>query len=219
MTTYKPGESPLLFTLPASGLSATVYASGVDTKFTVRDFNRDEWLNSRLQGAQTLLNNARPIILTNATNSQVQVAIGDGDCSFPYAVPLGPEDNNIPYILQRQNITEYSISGANSSPSAVASLQPIATAHKKLLDKFDAYLAELGQNISYERLIALRSETFSYLTTTGMSISGLDINVSNVALISDFNMGTVHYNVATNTAITKGWSATIQIITFQSRTS
>lgn len=209
-----PGPFPIAFTLSASSISSTVYAEDVQVKYITKVFNRDEYLNSKLQQAQDYTTNARPIIVTNAVNAPVQIGIES--CGFSATVPLGPEDDNLSNVLQRQNIIEYTIKGADSSPSAVLSLEPIANDHRARLDQFEAYLATLGQNISYQLLIQLRSGNFPYLTSTGLDASGIDISQSN-CLISDFQAGTTYFNPSTQTAVARGWSLTIQVISFSTR--
>lgn len=211
----KTGPSPILFTLPSSGITATVYSDDVQIKFATRDFDRQEWVNSKLQQSMDVATFAKPIIVTNAVNAPVQVA--QEGCGFSSSVPLGPDDSNLSNILQRQNIKEYQISGTPSSPSAVQSLLNISNDHRARLDQFDAYLAELGQNVSYQFLLNLRNQNFSYLTTTGLSASGIDINETNTCLISSFQSGVVFFDPYTSTARATGWSMTVQVINFSTR--
>lgn len=214
----KPGPSQLIFTLAASGISSTIYAEDVQIKYATKDFNREEWSNSKLQQAMDAVTFAKPIIQSSAVNSPIQVGIES--CGFSNIVPLGPDDANLANILQRQVITEFTITGSPSAPSAVEALRPVALDHKKRLDQFDEYLAELGQNISYQRLLALRGETFSYLTNTGLSVTdALDssFNLSGTALLTDLSSYVVYYNPTALTAKAVGWTATIQVITFESR--
>jgi len=209
-------ETPLTLTLAASGLNSTIYASDITTTFQIRDFNRDEWSNTKLQNSQDLTTGARPQIVTNSVNAPIQIAIEN--CGFSNSISTGPDDANLSNILQRMNITQYDIVGAASSPTAVSALQAVYNDHKKRMDGFEFYLARLSQNISYQLLIDFRNYTFSYLTSTGLTMNDpFDLgSISNV-LITDFSQGLIHLDYSSQSAITKGWRLVIQSITITSR--
>jgi len=212
----KPGPAPIVFTLSASGLNSTAYVEDMQCTYDVMDFNRPEFLHSRLQNSMDETNFSKPIIVVSATNAPVQVGIES--CGFSNAVPLGPETtDNLKYYLSRFNISRFTVIGAPSSPSNILAIVPVANEHKRRLDYFKAYLARVQENISYQDLLAFRNDfTFPYLTATGLSASGLDINVSN-CILTDFKEGTVHFTPSTQTARTIGWSATVEVWTYSSR--
>jgi hypothetical protein len=211
----KPGPAPITLTLSPSGLYGSLYAEDVQVTYLTEDFNRVEWLHSKLQTAMDETNFAKPIIVTTAVNAPLQVGISP--CGFDSAVPLGPESfDNLQHVLSRFNITRYTITGAPSSPTIMQELLPIANEHARRLDYFKAYLARVQDNISYQDLIAFQSEAFSYLTSTGLAAAGLDINESN-CLITSLTEGTIHYIPSTQTARTVGWSCTLEVRTLSSR--
>ena len=209
-------ETPLILTLAASGLNSTIYTSDITTTFQIRDFNRDEWSNTKLQSSQDLSTGARPMSATNAVNSQIQIGIES--CGFSNAISYLPDDANLSNILQRMNITQYEIVGAASSPTAVSALQAVYNDHKKRMDGFEFYLARLGQNISYQLLIDFRNYTFSYLTNTGLTMyDAYDLGTVNNVLITDFSQGATHLDYGNQVAITKSWRLTVQSISITSR--
>lgn len=214
MAQRKPGPSQLTFTLAASGLSSVTYAIDVDQTFQVEDFVREEWLNSRISSAMDETTYAKPIIQTNAVNAPIQVGI-EG-CGFSNSVPVGPETTTtLTNALQRKNVKRYTIQGADSSPTAISNLYPVLIDHVQRMDQFNAYKASLGQNIPYQMLLGYRNQNFEYLTSTGLTVSGLDISESN-CLIESFDSGTTYFTPATSTARTKGWSMVLLVISFQS---
>lgn len=209
-------ETPLILTLAASGLNSTIYTSDIITTFQIRDFNRDEWSNTKLQSSQDLSTGARPMSATNAVNANIQIGIES--CGFANAISYLPDDPNLNNILQRMNITQYEIVGAASSPTAVSALQAVYNDHKKRMDGFEFYLARLGQNISYQLLIDFRSYTFSYLTNTGLTMQdNYDLGTVSNVLITDFSQGVTHLDFANQIAITKSWKLTLQSISITSR--
>lgn len=211
-----PTATPLSLTLSASSINTTLYVGDVIQTYLVKDFVREEFLNSRINQAQDNVTYARPTIVTNAVNAPVQIAVES--CGFANAVPLGPEDLNLPNVFQRMNITQYEITGTPSSPSAVASLIPVWDEHKRRLDYFEYYLDELKQNISYQRLLELRGLNFWYLTSTGLTIvDPYQFGTVNNCLVTDFNAGVIHVDRANGVAVTEGWKMTVQSISITTR--
>lgn len=209
----KPGPTPVSFN---SGAILT-YADDISFEFLYEDFNREEFSPQRLLRAKDETTFAEPIIVKNAVNAPVQ--IGMEPCGFNNPVYLGPEDDYLDSILRRWNISQFTLTGAPSSPSAIDSLRTIAIDHKKRLDKFQAYQDSLSRDVSYQYLIALQSETFAYLQGgLTLTMSAINISASN-CLISQFNEGVVHENRVSSTALSVGWSATIQVRSDVSRNS
>ncbi len=182
----RPTGAPLTFTNSAS--SIPVFASEVSREFVVLDFDRNEFSNNRLRSAKNLLGGL-PIILNNIANIPVQV---NYSCASDDARPLGPDDANIASIKQRFNIQKFNITSTPVPYIYADQLFSIAQTHKTLLDKFTLYQEESSQmDLSYDFLVALQAETFSYLTTTSLSMTGdcLGGTVANL-LISEFRYDT-----------------------------
>lgn len=178
----RPTGALLTFTYSPSTIPT--YVGEVSREFIVLDFDREEFSNGRLRAAKNALGGT-PIIVTNVANVPVQVNIS---CANDDARPLLPDDANIASIKQRFNIQRYSIVSVPVPYTYTDQLFTVAQIHRKLLDKFQLYLEESGQmDLSYDYLIGLQAENFSYLTSTSLSMSGDCIGgtVSNL-LITDF---------------------------------
>ena len=106
------------------------------------------------------------------------------DCNPMDARNLSPDDDNINDIKKKMVIDRYVIKldgGPNASLAAnVEAISTLAAQHKVLYDRFATHFALLQMRISYQKLLDLQSETFSYLTSGGISITGAAIgSVSN----------------------------------------
>lgn len=212
-----PGATPITFTLSASSVNSTIYTTDISQQYFIEDFNRTEFDPNRLQSAKDYTTFATATIVKNAVGGPVQIGISD--CGFSTPLYLGPTDNFLSQIMQRFTITEFRIEGSPSSPSAVNSLMSVYIDHKRRLDDFAEYQSELEMDISYQRLVNYwQAQTFSYLTTTGLSMSTYELSQNN-CLITDFNEGLVHYDTRTNTALSYNWSMVLQVRSIQSRIS
>lgn len=198
----------------STGLSSsTVIVGDISYTNVYQPFDRMEFDNTRLREARAATGERRIIIeLLGGKPAQILTS-----CADDTAVPLIPNSTTtFNLVAQRFNINRYSITGAISTAANVNLLYSLASSHQKLLAKFDAYLKRSTGDISYADLVTLQSETFNYLTTTGISASGTclestvnnilitSINVDNSFSIPMFNGGNEFY---------KNYS-----ITFESRT-
>lgn len=209
-----PPGSPITFTLSASGLSSLVTVDDVSKTFTTQKFDRKEYSDVYLLNLPEP-DGSGPVFITNAVNKKIQV---NWDCGDNSVRAVTPDDDNVANILQRFNITRYEIKGGPSSPTNVLALGPVALDHAKRLSVFDSYLDRFSLTLSYEYIYNLRSETFSYLTATGLSISGASITESN-CLLRRFNEGVIYENPSTGTIVSRDWSATIDVMTISSETT
>jgi hypothetical protein len=206
----KPAGSPLTFTLAASSVNATVVIDGdIREKYITLDFIRKEWSNAFLMDLQEA-DGSEPIYIKNVAGGKIQIDFDCGDSSGPRSVAT--DDNNLNNIMKKFTIQRYSIKGGPSSPSAVESLLTVSRDHTRRLAVFDSYIKRFDQKLSYGYVYGLRTETFSYLTTTGLSASGATMSQSNI-LIRDFDAGSTHENPRTATIVAKDWSMTVDVIT------
>lgn len=182
----RPGGA--LLTLTYSSSSIPCYVNEVTRGFTIIDFDRNEFSNNRLRGAKNSLGGL-PIIINNVANVPVQVNIA---CVGNDSRPLTPDDSNVASIKQRFNIKRYTVRSAPMDADACDQIYQIAQVHQKLLDQFQLYLEESSSmDLSYDFLVALQAQTFSYLTTTDLTMSGDCVKgtFTNM-LITDFNYDT-----------------------------
>lgn len=195
-----PG-SPLTVTLTASSINTTVYVDAVDYTILTRKFDRKEFSNAYLRNLKEV-DGSEAIYVKNATGKLIQV---NYSCGSYTARPIIPDDNNIGKILQKMIIKRYMLRGG---PTAISNLSPlfnVAYDHEERLDLFQSYLDSLGLEISITYALALQSQNFSYLTTTGLNFAGVTMNESN-CLITKFDEGRLFEDVANGTLIADGWS-------------
>lgn len=205
-----PRGSLILFNTPAS-----VYVDTVEYEFVVEPFDRVEYSNPKLRSAPTS-SGAQPMIVNTFGNKPIQLA---SSCTGDSARPLIPDDSNINSIKQQFNIDRYTISGSPSVAAQVDALYTVAKAHIKLLSKFQLHLEKANMELSYTALVAMQSETFSYLTSTGLDMTGASLGgtVSDV-LITKFSPG-VAYLISSSGSMIKDWSMTVEVRTISDRVS
>lgn len=195
----KPVGSVITLTASACGISVDLVVDAVTIAFTTENFQRLEYSNQRRNQAKDENTGATGLILSAFGNIPVQVISNCGD-GFP-VLNLLPDDNNIDNIRKRFNITRITIQGAPSLSANVDAVYPISVAHKKLLNKFNRFFEVLGMDVSIQYLDQAKLETFSYITTTGITISGNSLittdnptGVYNDILLIDFTEN-VEYEV------------------------
>ena len=205
-----PRGSLITFSTPAS-----VYVDTVEYEFVVEPFDRLEYSNSKLRTAPTS-SGAQPMIVNTFGNKPIQLASA---CTGDSARPLTPDDSNINSIKQQFNIDRYTISGSPSLSSQVDAIYTVAKSHIKLLSKFQLHLEKAGMELSYTALVAMQSETFSYLTATGVDLTGTSLGGTlEDVLITKFSPG-VAYLVSSSGTIIKDWSMVVEVRTISDRVS
>lgn len=211
-----PAGSTLAFTLSASGYSATVVIQDAPYSFEIIPFKRLEFSHQKLMDAKNL-DGSKAQFQPNADGKPIQV---QSNCATSPIRDPSPDDAVINSILKKFNVTEYKIEGAASSPSAVATLFTIAQDHKKKLLMFDAYLEQLSLDLSVQYLTdQLQPQTFSYLTATGLNMSGLATGSVTDVLITDFTPAALYRDTVAGTVVATGWSATVQKRTIAAQSS
>lgn len=171
--------------------SYTVFASESTREYDVYAFERDEWKHQRLRAARNSDNTIPRIMETLVTEVQVGYACGLSDTPRP----LTPDDVDVTKIYRQFNIVRYRFTGATSNPAAVEYLAGLANNHRQNWQVFESRqkLIQSG-NVSYQDLVQnFQPEQFTYLTSTGITITGMPVNngttdvLSNV-LIRQFNL-------------------------------
>jgi hypothetical protein len=169
-----------------------MYCNDIQIVRALQNFDRTEFSNEKLRSAPTTTG-ATPLITTGFGNQPIQLLT---TCTGDVARPLGPDDANIPLIKQRFNILRYEISGSANKLVDMIALYQMWADHAVRLNRFDLYLGEQNMNLSITHLTnVLQAQTFSYLTSTGLSLSGNAISgtVTNM-LITNLQQG-VEYEV------------------------
>lgn len=201
-----PNESLVTFIL--AGASSILYVDEVGYSFVNEPFDRVEFSNDKLRAATTAAG-ATPLIQTNWTGQRIQLGIV---CTGDSPRPLNSDDSNASNIKQRFNIERFTLNGAVSLASEVDEVRIIAEAHQKLLSKFQYHIAKGGMDISYLGLVAMQAETFSYLTSTGLTVTGPAIGTGTNMLLSSFSTD-VAYEVSLPTSgslVLQKWSAVVE---------
>lgn len=185
-----PNESLLTF---ASGAgSYAVYVNTVTQDFDFLNFDRLEFSNQKLRAAPNALGGL-PIIQVNYANLPIQLS---SNCAGDSPRPLTPDDANIYTIKQRFNITRFTIQTAPNLSSTMDAIYIMYKNHKKLLGIFDLYLQQLQMDISYNALVAMQANTFSYLTSTSLNVSGNAIGGTASSLLITNYSNSVEYEVS-----------------------
>lgn len=163
----RPGSAQLTFTSAAG--SSILYVDEVVKSVLVEPFTRVEFSNNKLRSAKNDLG-GQAIITTTIANTPVQVNIScTGDSPRP---PTPDSFANLNSINQRLNITRFTIRGASCPAAALSPLAVQAFGDSKLLLKFQYHQTQANSDISYNNLVTLQAETFSYLTSTTTSLAG-----------------------------------------------
>lgn len=188
----KPGASPI--TVSYSGGSASLYADEVIYSFVTEPFDRLEFSNDKLKAAPTT-SGALPTVVYSFANTPLQLA---ASCAGDVPRPLNPDDDNINSIKWRFDIQRYTIKGAASAAAEVDKLYTQAATHIKFLAKFQAHLVSAQLNVSYTKLVALQGDSFTYLTTTGVSLAGDSIGGTATNMLITECVPDVAYEVTTS---------------------
>lgn len=197
----------------------TLFVSDVKVSFITEFFDRLEFQHARLNSAPNSVGqHALKTTLLGDTRAQIVI----GALSFTPVVPQNPDvlvsGSNFGNVKKKFNILRYELSGAPSDSGSVSNVLTTAKNHIQQLAVFQAYLDKASNmDTEYNELIALQSETFSYLTNTGISMSGNSLNgtVDNI-LITSFSPDVV-YEYPTDLVggyqLFQTWTATIDVRT------
>lgn len=165
-----PAGSLITITNSAGPVVANVAVQSIKYKTIRKHFERAEFTHDKLLGAPNE-NGSRPVIQSFGDNRLVQFM---SPCNPDDTVrPLTPDDDDIDNIYKRFDIKQWQCEGDISIGSEVDKLFVMARDHQVFLGRFDAYQSISRGNVSYVYLTGtLQPETFSYLTSTTISVSG-----------------------------------------------
>lgn len=207
-----PGGSLLNINASSMGLGTiSLVIDSLDITKVSEPFQRLEYSNQFLKDKMNG-DGSSPLFITGFGNVLTQIT---STCVSQPVRSVATDDANINLINKKFKIKRYTFSGGDSVATEVDKLFTVAAQHRLYLDKFDEYKQELQQPLSYDYFYTtLRAETFSYLTVTGISMTG---NYSSNTtewniLISSFNTGVTHEVPAadgTLQTLVKNWSITV----------
>ena len=212
-----PQGSLLTFTWSVpmtSVVTAYVAVESIAYSFVQVPFKRPEFAHQRLLDAPNV-DGSKPVINYLIGNRPVQYFTNCNPNETARA--LTPDDSVIDSVYQRFDTRRYEIVGLYSSPaSQVNKIDNISKAHQVLLAQFATHqeIAASG-NVSFHYLTTVsQAETFSYLTTTYLSVSGPALGAyspENNLILTDFKPDVTHeIPSGANAGVWKVWKATLE---------
>ena len=164
--------------------SSTLIVEALTCQTLYEPFDRMEFDFARLREVKVKNTGEKRLVGENLTGKPFQIVYG---CSDQQAVQLIPlTETAFDLVKKRFKIKRFNITGAFNEASSVNSLFTLAATHQNFLAEFQGYQARSTGDIGYADLVALQAYTFSYLTSTGVTMSGtaLDASESNMLITS-----------------------------------
>lgn len=173
--------------LSLSSSSSTLYVKEISFETDSTAFTRSEFDKRTLKEAPESTG-AMPMFAQNLPGFPVQIIYG----GYTTARDLTPNNStNLAFMEEKLFYNRYTLTGSTSLSSDTSLVYSWAAQHRQKQDKYDAFLKYTGDGISYQDLITQQAETFSYLTSTGLSLVGSTLgNLSNL-LIRSFSVNPV----------------------------
>lgn len=161
--------------------SSTLIVEALTCQTLYEPFDRLEFNFAKLRDVKVTTTGEKRLIGENLTGKPFQIVYGCSDQTAVQLIPL--TEAAFDQVKRRFKIKRFNITGAFSSASAVNSLFTLASTHQNFLAEFQGYQARAGGDIGYSDLVALQSQTFNYLTTTGVSMSGTALDTSETNML------------------------------------
>jgi hypothetical protein len=203
--------------LTLSGSAATLYCNDIKEEIITQTFERNEFKHEALKKALENTGTA-PVIVQMIYGVPAQIT-STGAVSTSVR-PLTPDDSDLTNIYKKFQINRYTLTGTTSTNMDVTNANYFFNLHKQNLDRFDAHQKYSTGNVSYQELISLQAETFSYLYVTGLTFYSNTFGTITNALIRDFVVDG-DYDIPQgggNNLILKSWSMTLDSITYMADT-
>jgi len=132
-------------------------------------FDRPEFSHDRLRSAKNS-DGSSPVFIQLFGGRVAQLFTTCGNVNTTRSVL--PDDSVVSQIKRRWDIRRWTITGSISTAQTVAKLADQAEQDRIKFARYQAHIQEVGMDISYQRLLELQAETFSYLQTTSLSMYG-----------------------------------------------
>ena len=170
--------------LSISASSATLYVKEINFETDSTAFTRSEYDKRTLKDAPESTG-AQPTYAQTLSGLPLQFIYG----SATTARDLTPNNStNLASMERKLFYNRYTLSGATSLSSDTGLVYTWASLHKTLDDRFNAFQKYTGDGISYQDFLTQQAETFSYLTSTGLSLVGSTLGTLNNLLIRSFSV-------------------------------
>lgn len=178
-----------ILTLTDGVTTSNIAVSAIISTPKYQSFRRDEFNNALLKQAPNS-DGSVPQYQQTASGKVFQYF---SNCSLETVRPTSPNTlTNLDNILKRFDSRIYEIAGDVSLYAELVKLYNFAKDHQSRLARFEFQLQAVKELVSYQDLVNFfQAETLSYLTTTGLTMSGRALSthgpVSN-CLITDFSI-------------------------------
>lgn len=174
-------------TISLSASSAILYCEEISFETASTAFTRSEFDKNTLKNAPESTG-AVPTYNQSLPGYPVQILYG----SATTARDLTPNNfTNLANMEQKLFYNRYTITGDVSLSSDTGLVFNWAALHRTLQDRYDAHLKYSGDGLSYQDFLTQQAVTFSYLTSTGLTISGSTLGSLSNCLIRSFSVNPV----------------------------
>lgn len=176
----KPDGSEISFTNTSPNVSGTLYLIDMKYEDLYRMFQRHEYKGETQRQAKNvdgsvatfyLVNGGRPIQFFSDCNANER------------ARNLDPDDNRIDNIYRRFDITRWVFFGEASEKSDIDAFRQVHQDHLTRRARFDAHMEIARGDVSIDFINEeLIPETFSFMSSTGLTLSGRPFGEEGVAV-------------------------------------
>lgn len=210
-----PEGSTITFTISASSIDEELVVETASVKRTTEKFDRQEFSNSKLKDLRSSNGNS-PIYQDNIVKNIIQY-VYVGPCGDSEVRATGVDDDNVGLVKKKFVKRIWRLSGGPSDPESVDILEVVSLDHAKRLARFEGYQELISMdNLSYQLIKGLRDEDFSYLTTTGLTMTGVSVGSEDNLLITDFESEVMYRSTIDNSIVAKSWSMSLEQRTIES---
>ncbi len=214
MSTLQPLGRYITLSLSAS--SAVLYCEEINFETGSTLFTRPEFDRRQLKDAPESTG-AIPTYAQTLAGMPLQIIYGGATT----ARNLTPNNSvNLAFMEEKFFYNRYTFGGDTSLSSDTGQVFIWASMHKTLADRFDAFQKYTGDGLSYQDLLAQQLETFSYLTATGLSVTGTTLGTLSNCLIREFSVNPVRdiYDGSTRKVLYR-WTMTLDQLSIKSAAS
>ena len=161
-----PGQ---LITLASGNSTINLAVSGIRYTYLTAPFDRPEF-TSELQMKAPETDGGYAMFDYTASNKRFQFFTG---CTPQTARRTTPDDSVVTSIYKRWDISRFEIEGADTLEADIDNTATIYKAHLSRDAQFKAHIEEVRGNMSITYLVStLQADTFSYITSTSLTMSG-----------------------------------------------
>lgn len=166
----KPGHSFLQFTNTSPNKTGKLFLTDSREKDEFVSFKRVEFTGDKMRSAK---NEDGSMPSFGLAGGQTPVQYFSNCNPYETARPTDPDDNRVDAIYKRFDTVQWRIIGDVSEATDVDNLRAVCQEHKTRLARFEAHQEIAQGDFSFKFIEdTLQVETFSYLTSTNLSMTG-----------------------------------------------